>query len=165
MFAPIQKRIGTIGCFRVFAVCYVLAAAMFPLVSYIARAESHTACSPETSSHTWAALACLMLLLSLGNLCYSCNMLLINASAPSPHALGALNGICQMCSAAVRAAALFTAPNFFAYSINHKLLGGNAVWLWLGCCGLGLCGTSWLVTDSRASWRDEFIAIPQEEEE
>jgi hypothetical protein len=82
-------------------------------------------------------------------------MLLINASAPSARSLGTLNGISQMTSSFVRTVGLAVAPALFAFSIQHQLLGGNAIWIYMVALGGGLCCTSWLITDAKASWRDE----------
>ena len=35
-------------------------------------------------------------------------------------------------------------------------MGGHAIWIWMVMLGFGACGTSWLVSDEKAVWRDEI---------
>lgn len=92
-------------------------------------------------------------------------MLLINASAPSQHLLGTLNGMAQMMSSLVRTAGLAIGPALFALSIQKHLIGGQAIWIFMIASSIGLSGTSWLVTDAKASWRDEIVEVVQDGED
>ena len=163
-FPPLQARLGTVGTFRVGAVFYPLACVMFPLTSYIARHE-HLSSNGSDRTWTWIALAVQIGMLCIANLVYSCNMLIINAAAPSQHALGTLNGVAQMMASLVRSMALAGAPSLFALSINKKLLGGQAIWVFMAACGIGLVCTSWTVKEGKATWREESKAQENEDDE
>jgi hypothetical protein len=86
LFAPIQRRFGTARTFRISAFAYPISCAFFPLTSYIARTEYAGDDAPRT--RTWICLAVQLMILSLANICYGCNMLIVNQSAPSARALG-----------------------------------------------------------------------------
>ena len=152
-FPPLQARLGTVGTF-----------VMFPLTSYIARHE-HLSSNGSDRTWTWIALAVQIGMLCIANLVYSCNMLIINAAAPSQHALGTLNGVAQMMASLVRSMALAGAPSLFALSINKKLLGGQAIWVFMAACGIGLVCTSWTVKEGKATWREESKAQENEDDE
>lgn len=96
---------------------------------------------------------------------YSCNMLLINASAPKPQLLGTLNGMAQMLSSLVRSAGLAIGPALFAVSKQKNLLGGQAVWVFMVASSLGLSGTSWLVSDAKADWREDIVKVTERDED
>lgn len=92
-------------------------------------------------------------------------MLLINASAPSPQLLGTLNGIAQMLSSLVRSAGLAIGPALFAVSKQKNLLGGQAVWVFMVASSLCVSGTSWLVSDAKADWRQDVTEVFDREDE
>jgi hypothetical protein len=66
LFAPVQKRLGTIGTFRVAAVFYPLAFALFPLTSYLARVEQDA--GVEVYTKTWISLSVQLFCLALANI-------------------------------------------------------------------------------------------------
>jgi hypothetical protein len=168
-FPPLQSRFGTLPLFRFGAIFYPLTCAMFPLTAYVAykeQAATTLANAPIGLDRTWTwiALSCQLFVLCLANLVYSCNILIIQASAPSRHALGTLNGIAQMMASFVRSTALASTPALFALSISRNLLGGHAVWLFMTCVGMGLVCTSWTIKDAKASWRDDPKPTEQSDE-
>jgi hypothetical protein len=52
----------------------------------------------------------------------------ITAAAPNKRSLGATNGLAQMTASIVRAFGPAASTSMFAYSLQHKLLGGYAVY-------------------------------------
>lgn len=52
----------------------------------------------------------------------------ITAAAPNRRSLGAINGLAQTTASVVRAIGPVTSTSMFAYSIQHNLLGGYAVY-------------------------------------
>lgn len=92
-------------------------------------------------------------------------MLLVNAAAPSAQLLGALNGIAQMTSSFVRSFGLVIGSSLFAFSVQSHILGGQIVWVFMILSSLGLSGTSWLVTDAKATWRDEIVEVADRDED
>lgn len=62
-FAPIQRRLGTIGSYRLAVIFYPLGCAAFPLTTYIARKETG-----GDNTNTWISLAILLTFFSIANL-------------------------------------------------------------------------------------------------
>ncbi|KAK9900843.1 MFS general substrate transporter [Cystobasidium minutum MCA 4210] len=162
-FAPIQRRLGTVYTFRCMVVFYTLGFIMYPITSWLAR-DTLTRDSPSLTS-VYTALGIQVFCLSMANLAYSCNMLLVNAAAPSAQLLGALNGIAQMTSSFVRSFGLVIGSSLFAFSVQSHILGGQIVWVFMILSSLGLSGTSWLVTDAKATWRDEIVEVADRDED
>lgn len=52
----------------------------------------------------------------------------ITAAAPNKRSLGATNGLAQMTASIARAIGPAASTSMFAYSIQHKLMGGYAVY-------------------------------------
>jgi hypothetical protein len=52
----------------------------------------------------------------------------ITAAAPNKRSLGATNGLAQMTASIVRAIGPAASTSMFAYSVQHKLMGGYAVY-------------------------------------
>lgn len=52
----------------------------------------------------------------------------ITAAAPNKRSLGATNGLAQTTVSIVRAIGPATATSMFAYSLQHNLMGGYAVY-------------------------------------
>lgn len=92
-------------------------------------------------------------------------MLLVNAAAPSAQLLGALNGIAQMTASFVRSFGLVVGSSLFAFSVQSHILGGQIVWVFMIVNSLALSGTSWLVTDAKAAWRDEIVEVADRDED
>ncbi|KAG8730174.1 hypothetical protein FRC12_020432 [Ceratobasidium sp. 428] len=83
-------------------------------------------------------------------------MLLVTRSAPSPSALGTVNGLAQMVASASRAVGPAVATSLFAYSIKNNVLGGNLVWVVLVLLALsGVVVASRLPPDRPKSDREE----------
>jgi hypothetical protein len=96
-------------------------------------------------------------------------MLLINASAPSRAVLGTLNGLCafplparakltfraaQTVASVMRGTAPAVANALFALSSEKRVAGGYLVWICLFLVALVSIGTSWLLQDKPAAWRE-----------
>jgi hypothetical protein len=62
----------------------------------------------------------------------------ITASAPAKNALGAINGMGQMSVSVTHAIGPVTAASIFAFSKEHNILGGQAVFVFLCIPAAGL---------------------------
>jgi hypothetical protein len=60
--------------------------------------------------------------------CIGCVFIYITTAAPSARSLGATNGLSQTTVSIARAAARITAAWLFAFSAEHNVLGGYAVY-------------------------------------
>lgn len=63
------------------------------------------------------------------DMAFSSILMYITTSAPSRRSLGALNGLAQTTASIVRAIGPASATSMFAYSLQHELLGGYAVYV------------------------------------
>ncbi|KAF8834403.1 hypothetical protein BDN67DRAFT_992671 [Paxillus ammoniavirescens] len=84
----------------------------------------------------WAFLACRLFFAVVQRMSFSCVLMYISASAPNQKSLGAVNGLSQTTTSAVRAIGPAMATSMFAYSVQHNLLGGHAVYLVLAAITL-----------------------------
>lgn len=67
----------------------------------------------------------------------------VTASAPAKNVLGAVNGMGQMSVSIARAIGPMTAASIFAFSKDHQILGGHAVFVVL--C-IPVVGLLWLAS-------------------
>lgn len=159
LFPVIHRRLGTVASYRLAVIFYPLGFLCYPLTRL---AAAHRAGGDNT--WVWISLAVQLGCLSLANMAYTANMLVINSSAPNRLALGTLNGVAQMLSSLVRSAGLAIGPSLFALSIQKNLLGGYAIYVYMFVTALILNVTSWtLITDAKATWRDEIVKVVDED--
>ncbi|GAA5983821.1 hypothetical protein JCM5350_007560 [Sporobolomyces pararoseus] len=148
LFPPLQKRAGTVKLYRGLMAMYPLVFALFPVMSSVRNDRKAV----------WFVMVVFLLLKSIGNMSYACNMLVITDSAPSKRLLGSLNGTAQMCSSLMRSIGPTFASSFFALSISHHLAGGLLVFYFmivLAC--LATLSTFWLHEGGRASNEQELL--------
>ncbi|GAA5927688.1 MFS transporter [Sporobolomyces koalae] len=144
LFPPLQKRFGTVKLYRGLMMLYPIVFSLFPIMSWCAQ--------HRTRSVVWIVMMVFLVLKSLGNMSYACNMLVITDAAPSKRLLGTLNGTAQMCSSVTHAIGPTLASSFFALSVSHRLAGGLLVFYFmvlLAC--VSSASTFWLQEGGRAS--------------
>ncbi|SGY79791.1 BQ5605_C008g05223 [Microbotryum silenes-dioicae] len=148
LFPSLQKRFGTVRLYRVFMGLYPFVFGLFPVMA--------TAASKKYDGQgrgVWPALALFLLLKSIANCSYGCNMLVITSSSPSRRLLGTLNGLAQMLSSLMRAIGPLVASSLFVISKEKKILDGHLVWIVWGCVAvLGFLSTLRL-REETATWR------------
>ncbi|KAF8840924.1 MFS general substrate transporter [Paxillus ammoniavirescens] len=135
-FAPLISKLGARTLFRIGHGAYILSFGLFPIVHLIAWRFGIV-------WSVWALLACQLLLSVLQSMSFSCVLLYLNSSAPHPKSLGAVNGLSQTTASIARAIGPASATSMFAYSVEHNLIGGYAIYLVM--IGLTLA-TSRLIT-------------------
>ncbi|KIK98033.1 hypothetical protein PAXRUDRAFT_824358 [Paxillus rubicundulus Ve08.2h10] len=121
-FAPIVSKLGPKTVIRMGSGAYVLIFGLFPIIHMIALRFG-------VVWSIWALLACQMSLTVIQSMSFSCVLMFITASAPNQKSLGAVNGLSQTISSALRAIGPAMATSMFAYSVQHDILGGYAVYL------------------------------------
>ncbi|GAA5986579.1 hypothetical protein JCM10908_003809 [Rhodotorula pacifica] len=121
LFPPLQQRVGTVRLYRGLMSLWPIVYSLFPIMSWCAREKGRRA--------VWAVLTCFLVLKSIANMAYACNMITITDSAPSKRLLGSLNGVAQMCASLMRSVGPFGASSLFAFSVSRHLLGGYLVFL------------------------------------
>ncbi|KAJ8582658.1 hypothetical protein M405DRAFT_937664 [Rhizopogon salebrosus TDB-379] len=75
------------------------------------------------------ALLIQLVLFVTWSMAYASVFLIITNSAPSKNVLGAINGLGQTSASAARAVGLASATSLFAFSKEHNVLNGNAVYV------------------------------------
>ncbi|ODN95812.1 hypothetical protein L198_04430 [Cryptococcus wingfieldii CBS 7118] len=103
LFPLAQRRFGMRPLYRLFAACWVGIFAIPPLMNVLAAGnESGAWVENGTLKGLWFLMGPLVILYVFGDLCFPLNMMALNAAAPSPSSLGALNGISLIVSALAR---------------------------------------------------------------
>ncbi|KAI6098971.1 major facilitator superfamily domain-containing protein [Pisolithus croceorrhizus] len=120
-FAPLVSRFGKKTLFRVSYACFVPIFAIFPVVNCIARRGG-------VWWGIWGLMGCQLCFAVLTDMAFSSILMYITTSAPSRRSLGAINGVAQTTASIVRAIGPASATSMFAYSLQHELLGGYAVY-------------------------------------
>ncbi|KAI6032822.1 MFS general substrate transporter [Pisolithus orientalis] len=121
-FAPLVSRFGKRTLFRVSYACFIPIFAIFPVVNCVAR-------STGIWWGVWGLMGCQLGLAVVTDMAFSSILMYITTSAPSRRSLGALNGLAQTTASIVRAIGPASATSMFAYSLQHELLGGYAVYV------------------------------------
>jgi len=96
---------------------------LFPLSNALARSTG------GVGPAVWAVMACQFVCNLMMEVSFGCVFIYITTAAPSPRLLGATNGLSQTTVSISRAAARITAAGLFAFSAEHNLLGGYAVYV------------------------------------
>ncbi|KAG2057774.1 MFS general substrate transporter [Suillus hirtellus] len=122
-FARIVDWIGPKRLFCVSVSCYAPLMAMFPIMSWIVHARG------EVDYAITFALLFHLVMIVIWHTTYGTIYMFITASAPTNNVLGAINGLSQTSAAVARAIGPALATSLFAVSKEHKLLGGNAVFV------------------------------------
>ncbi|KAJ8595483.1 MFS general substrate transporter, partial [Rhizopogon salebrosus TDB-379] len=114
-------------CFSVS--CFAPIMAIFPIMSWIVHASG-----AGDHAITFALLAQLVLIV-VWDMAFATIFMFITASAPAKNVLGAINGLGQTTASVARAIGPALATSLFAFSKEHNLLYGNAVFLILVILG------------------------------
>ncbi|GAA5892611.1 MFS transporter [Sporobolomyces salmoneus] len=148
LFPPLQKRFGTVKLYQGLMTMYPIVFALFPVMSAVRHDRKAV----------WIVMVVFLLLKSIGNMSYACNMLVVTDSAPSKRLLGTLNGTAQMCSSLMRSIGPTFASSFFALSVSHNLAGGLLVFHFMIVLAvMAAASTLWLHEGGRASNEEEVI--------
>jgi MFS family permease len=120
-FAKIVDWIGPKRLFCVAVSCFAPAMLVFPIVSWLVHTR-------KIVDHAIAfALFGQLVLIVIWGLAFGCIFMFITASAPAKNVLGAINGLGQTSASVARAIGPALATSLFAFSKEHNLLNGNAV--------------------------------------
>ncbi|KAG1740051.1 MFS general substrate transporter [Suillus lakei] len=120
-FAKIVDWIGPKRLFCVAVSCFPPVMLVFPIMSWLVQARGivdHTI--------TFALLGQLALT-TIWGMTYGAIFMFITASAPAKNVLGAIHGLGQTAGSVARAIGPALATSLFAFSKEHHLLNGNAV--------------------------------------
>jgi MFS family permease len=121
IFAPLVDKFGSKTVFRFCETCFIPIFALFPITNVVARQYG-------INWLVWFLLTCSLLLGVFMDMSFGCILMFITAAAPNKRSLGATNGLAQMTASIVRAIGPAASTSMFAYSVQHKLMGGYAVY-------------------------------------
>ncbi|KAG2126676.1 major facilitator superfamily domain-containing protein [Suillus cothurnatus] len=121
IFAPLVNKFGPKTVFRICEGCFIPIFALFPITNIIARQYG-------INWLVWFLLTCSLVLGVLMDMAFGCILMFITAAAPNKRSLGATNGLAQMTASIVRTFGPATSTSMFAYSVQHNLMGGYAVY-------------------------------------
>ncbi|EIW83691.1 MFS general substrate transporter [Coniophora puteana RWD-64-598 SS2] len=121
-FAPIVQWIGPKKLFCAAIVADVVIFTMYPIISVTAQREG-------VSPLVWAMMTVQLLLAVVQDMGYGCILMYITSVAPNKRCLGAVNGLAQTTASIARAIGPAVSTAAFAYSLDHNLLGGHAVYV------------------------------------
>lgn len=159
LFPPLQRVFGTASLYKLCMSSYPLIFVMFPIVHFIARHENnenHDATEGFSNSfRVWIGIWIILILKTSANMVFSCNMLLVNAVAPTRDVLGTINGLAQCCASFVRAVGPITASSLFAVSVLHQnVVDGTLVFFLFSLFALVGFLNSLNVKDGEERWRN-----------
>ncbi|KAG0150827.1 hypothetical protein CROQUDRAFT_72747 [Cronartium quercuum f. sp. fusiforme G11] len=158
----LQRKYGTINLLRCVKLAFPICFLSLPLIGHFTReacpdgktGNSHSVLVAMVGMSITLAFKC------FGNMSIVCITLLINASSPSPEALGTVNGLAQSCASLARSFAPAVTGWLFSASIGTHVWGGNLIWVALMViCAVGYW-TTWTVEENRPSWRKGRGSVP-----
>ncbi|KAG0709385.1 major facilitator superfamily domain-containing protein [Suillus ampliporus] len=120
-FAKIVDWLGPKRFLCISVSCFVPVMFMFPIMSWLVHARGIV-----DHAITFVLLSQLVLTVTFG-MSFAAILMFITASAPAKNALGAINGLGQTSASIARAVGPALATSLFAFSKEHNLLNGNAV--------------------------------------
>lgn len=122
-FAKIVEWIGPKRLFCVAVSCFAPVMLMFPIMSWLVHTRG-------VIDHTIAFVLISQLVLAIiWDMAYGVVFMFITASAPSKNVLGAVNGLSQTSASLARVVGPAFATSLFAFSKEHNILNGNAVYV------------------------------------
>lgn len=130
-FAKVVDRLGPKRTFYIGISCFVPIMIMFPVMSWLIFSRG-------SDYMVMIALVCQLVLIVMWDLSLASIFMFITASAPAKNVLGAVNGMGQMTSSIAHAVGPMFAASIFAFSKDHNILGGHAVFVVLCIPAVGI---------------------------
>ncbi|OAX40297.1 MFS general substrate transporter [Rhizopogon vinicolor AM-OR11-026] len=121
--AKLVDRLGPKRLFCLSVSCFAPVMVCFPVLSWLVRVRG-----PVDHAVTFAVLGQLVIMV-IWDMAHGTICLFVTASAPAKNALGAVYGLSQTSASVARAVGPALATSLFAFSKEHNLLNGNAVYV------------------------------------
>lgn len=146
-FPKVIDRLGPKRTFYTGASCFIPIMIMFPVMSWLvfSRGVDYMATN---------VLLCQLVLIVTWDMSISSIFMFVTASAPSKNILGAVNGMGQTTVSIAHAVGPMFAGSVFAFSKDHNVLGGHAVYVVLGVPAVGMLWLASLLPEKLQN-RDE----------
>ncbi|KAG2136292.1 MFS general substrate transporter [Suillus cothurnatus] len=146
-FPKIIDRLGPKRTFYIGVSCFIPIMIMFPVMSWLVFSRGVDCMATNV-------LLCQLLLIVLWDMSLVTIFMFITASAPSKNVLGAVNGMAQTTVSIAHAVGPMFAGSVFAFSKDHNVLGGHAVYVVLGVPAVGMLWLASLLPEKLQN-RDE----------
>jgi len=120
-FSRIVRHLGERSVFIIGIRSYLIAFTALPIMSVYAQRFGVTI-------FVWVLIGVVLVMMAFMDMAYACIFIYITASTPSKRSLGAVNGLSQTTASTARAIGPALATSLFSLSVEHKILGGYAVY-------------------------------------
>ncbi|TYJ57491.1 hypothetical protein B9479_001808 [Cryptococcus floricola] len=118
-FPWLSSKVGILQLYKALVMLFIPAFFILPICNLLARHGQDVG--------VWIGLSASMILYAIGNMAFSCNLIMTNEAAPNRRSLGAINGLSQAVSSLMRAVGPGTTSTLFALSVDKNALGGQLV--------------------------------------
>ncbi|KAG1767177.1 MFS general substrate transporter [Suillus placidus] len=130
-FAKVVDRLGPKRTFYIGISCFIPIMIMFPVMSWLVFSRG-------IDYMVTIALVCQLVLIVMWDMSLASIFMFVTASAPAKNVLGAVNGMGQMSISIAHAVGPLFASSIFAFSKDHNILGGHAVFVVLCIPAVGM---------------------------
>lgn len=130
-FAKVVDRLGLKRTFYISTSCFIPIMIMFPVMSWLVFSRG-------VDYMVTNVLLCQLLLIVMWDMSLASIFMFVTASAPTKNVLGAVNGMGQMTASIAHAIGPMFATSIFAYSKDHNILSGHAVYVVLCIPAVGM---------------------------
>jgi MFS family permease len=146
-FPKVIDRLGPKRTFYTGASCFIPIMIMFPVMSWLVFSRG-------VDYMVTNVLLCQLVLIVTWDMSISSIFMFVTASAPSKNILGAVNGMGQTTVSIAHAVGPMFAGSVFAFSKDHNILGGHAVYVVLCVPAVGMLWLASLLPEKLQN-RDE----------
>ncbi|KAG1881111.1 MFS general substrate transporter [Suillus subluteus] len=130
-FAKVVDRLGPKRTFYIGISCFIPIMIMFPVMSWLVFSRG-------VDYMVTNVLLCQLVLIVTWDMSLASIFMFVTASAPTKNVLGAVNGMGQTTVSIAHAVGPMFAASIFAFSKDHNILGGHAVYVVLCIPAVGM---------------------------
>ncbi|KAF8220943.1 MFS general substrate transporter [Tricholoma matsutake] len=120
-FSRIVRYLGERSVFNIGMRAYLIVFTVLPVMGAYAQRFGVTFV-------VWILIGLVLVMMAFMDMAYACVFIYITASVPSKRSLGAVNGLSQTTVSIARAIGPALTTSLYSLSVEHKILGGYAVY-------------------------------------
>ncbi|KAH7906267.1 MFS general substrate transporter [Hygrophoropsis aurantiaca] len=121
LFPPLVNHYGPKAVFCMGIICFMPIFTLFPVISAAAQWWGVTRL-------IWIPLLSQLVFAAIQEMSFGCILMFITSSAPNRRSLGATVGLAQTTASVARIVGPILSTSMFAFSVQHNLLGGYAIY-------------------------------------
>lgn len=114
---------GAKKVFRTAILVYFPLVALFPVMTLIVQSQK------RVTQVVWIMMAIQLTLMVMVDTAYAVIFIIVTSASPNKYSLGAINGLNQTTASIARAIGPAAFTSLFAFSKQHNLFGGNAIYI------------------------------------